>query len=66
MEVDSRMLLLAAVFLASLPVCEGCRHSDSPSQPSQQASGFEIRWKGEDTGYRGTTVIHEDGTSRHD
>jgi hypothetical protein len=66
MEVDSRNLLLAAVFLASLPVCEGCRHSDSPPQPSRQAPGFEIRWKGEDTGYHGTTVIHADGTSRQD
>jgi hypothetical protein len=63
MNGDSRNLLLAAVFLASLPVCEGCSHSDSPSQ---RAPVFEIRWKGEDTGYRGTTIIHEDGTSRHD
>lgn len=63
MDIHRRTLILAATLCGSLPVFEGCSHSSSaPERPPL----FEIRWKGEDTGYRGKTVIHDDGKTCHD
>lgn len=63
MHIDARTLILAATFGAALPQCEGCRPSKSVLERSPV---LEIRWKGEDTGFRGRTVIHDDGVARHD
>ena len=63
MHIDPRMLALAAGCCLALPACEGCSHSDPAAE---QTPVFEIRWKGEDTDYRGKTAIPPDGKPRND
>jgi hypothetical protein len=63
MHIRPHMLALAAGCCVALPACEGCGHSD-PAEKKPPV--LEIRWKGEDTDYRGKTAIQAEGKPRHE
>jgi hypothetical protein len=63
MRISSCRLALLIALCSVLSVCQSCNRSRSALQPPPPAP---IQWKGEDTGYVGTTVIQPDGTSRPD
>ena len=58
MRIDPRVLTLIA-----LSTFAGCGQSDPAAEHPPPS---EIHWRGEETGYRGTTVTSEDGKPPHE